>query len=290
MRGRAWRAFRRNRLALAGAGLVCAFSLLALLAPWIVPHDPSRGDLALRLRPPALAAGGEWRHALGTDNLGRDLLSRIIDGSRVSISLGLVVVVLCTLVGVTLGLVSGYVGSWVDTVIQRTVDVLLAFPYLILAIALMALFGPGFTNMVIALAFKEWTTTCRIVRSEVLALKGAAFVEAARASGARPTRILFRHLLPNVIPSAIVVATLRVGWVVLMEAALSFLGLGIQPPQASWGTIIADGRQYLYSARGWWISTFPGIAIFLFVLGMNLFGEGLRDALDPRLAEVSLPE
>ncbi|GAB4303923.1 MAG: ABC transporter permease [Candidatus Bipolaricaulota bacterium] len=290
MRGRAWRAFRRNRLALAGAGLVAAFSLLALLAPWIVPHDPSRGDLSLRLRPPALAAGGEWRHALGTDNMGRDLLSRIIDGSRVSISLGLVVVVLCTVVGVALGLVSGYAGGWVDTAIQRAVDVLLAFPYLILAIALMALFGPGFTNMVIALAFKEWTTTCRIVRSETLALKGAAFVEAARASGARPARILFRHLLPNVVPSAIVVATLRVGWVVLMEAALSFLGLGIQPPQASWGTIIADGRQYLYSARGWWISTFPGIAIFLFVLGMNLFGEGLRDALDPRLAEVPLPE
>lgn len=288
MRTRAWRAFRRNRAALVGAGVVAAFSLMAALSPWIVPHDPTRGNLARRLQPPALVAGGDWRHPFGTDNLGRDLLSRIIAGSRVSISLGLVVVVVCTLVGVTLGLVSGYVGGWVDTLIQRTVDVLLAFPYLILAIALMALFGPGFLNLVIALAFKEWTTSCRIVRSEVLALKGAAFVEAARASGARPGRILFYHLLPNVILSAVVVATLRVGWVVLMEAALSFLGLGIQPPQASWGTIIADGRQYLYSTQGWWISTFPGLAIFLFVLGMNLFGEGLRDALDPRLASERL--
>ncbi|HPD06277.1 MAG TPA: ABC transporter permease [Candidatus Bipolaricaulis sp.] len=290
MRGRAWRAFRRNRLALVGAGLVGAFTLIALLSPWIVPHDPTRGDLTRRLQPPAVSARGDWSYPLGTDNLGRDLLSRIMAGSRVSLSLGLLVIVVCTVVGVSLGLISGYVGGWVDTVIQRTVDVLLAFPYLILAIALMALFGPGFLNMVIALAFKEWTTSCRIVRSEVLTMKEAAFVEAARAIGATPTRILFRHLLPNVIPSAIVIGTLRVGWVVLMEASLSFLGLGIQPPQASWGTIIADGRQYLYSARGWWISTFPGIAIFLFVLGMNLFGEGLRDALDPRLTGVPLPE
>jgi ABC-type dipeptide/oligopeptide/nickel transport system permease subunit len=217
-------------------------------------------------------------------------LSRIIAGSRVSISLGLVVIVVSTVVGVALGLISGYVGGWADTVIQRTVDVLLAFPHLILAIALMALFGPGFLNIVIALAFKEWVISCRIVRSEVLALKESAFVEAARATAAAPSRILFRHLLPNVIPSAIVVGTLRVGWVVLMEAALSFLGLGIQPPQASWGSLIADGRQFLYSPRGWWISIFPGIAIFLFVLGINLFGEGLRDALDPRLAGTSLPE
>ncbi len=285
---RPWRAFRRNRFAVVGAFLVFAFGIMALLAPHIAPHDPTRGDLSLRLRPPAPFERGMWQYPLGTDNLGRDIVSRIIHGARVSISLGFVVIGLCTVVGVTLGLISGYVGGWVDTVIQRTVDVMLSFPYLILAIALMGLLGPGFTNMVVALAVKEWVTSCRIVRSEVLSLKGAAFVEAARASGASPVRILFQHLLPNVVSSAIVVGTLRVGWVVLMEASLSFLGLGIQPPQASWGTIIADGRDYLF--RAWWISTFPGIAIFLFVLGMNLFGEGLRDALDPRLAGVPLPE
>ncbi len=285
---RSWKAFRRNRPALYGALFLVVFAIVALFAPRIAPHDPTRGALSHRLRPPALFEKGTWQYPLGTDNLGRDVLSRIIHGSRVSISLGLAVIGLCTVVGVTLGLVSGYMGGWVDTFIQRTVDVLLAFPFLILAIALMALFGPGFTNMVVALAFKEWVTSCRIVRSEVLALKGVAFVEAARASGASALRILFRHLLPNVIPSAIVVGTLRVGWVVLMEASLSFLGLGIQPPQASWGTIIADGRDFMF--RGWWISTFPGIAILLFVLAMNLFGEGLRDALDPRLVGTPLPE
>ncbi|MBC7092790.1 ABC transporter permease [Candidatus Bipolaricaulota bacterium] len=288
MTRRAWKAFRRNRLAVAGGVLVLLLGLCAILAPWIAPHDPERGELVHRLRPPGWSPGGSWRHPLGTDNLGRDILSRILYGGRVSISLGLVVITLCTVVGVALGLISGYAGGWVDTVIQRTVDVLLAFPYLVLAIALMGLFGPGFANMVVALAFKEWVTSCRIVRSEALALKSTAFVESARAIGATPVRVLFVHMLPNVIPGAIVVATLRVGWVVLMEASLSFLGLGIQPPKPSWGAIIADGRDYLF--RGWWISTFPGIAILLFVLGMNLLGEGLRDALDPKLARMALPE
>lgn len=281
MSGRAWRAFRRNRLALAGGALVLLLALGALLAPWLAPHDPLRGRLPDRLLPPGtVTAGG--RYLLGTDNLGRDILSRILYGGRVSISLGLLVVGVSIVVGVSLGLVSAYAGGWVDTVVQRVVDVLLAFPYLVLAIALMGLFGPGFLNLVVALAFKEWVMACRIVRSEALALKTAAFVEASRAAGASSARILVRHLLPNVIPAAVVVATLRVGWVVLMEASLSFLGLGIQPPQPSWGVIIADGRDYLFRAP--WISTYPGVAILLFVLGVNLLGEGLRDALDPRLA------
>jgi ABC-type dipeptide/oligopeptide/nickel transport system permease subunit len=284
---RFWQVFRRNRLAVAGGAIVLMFSLLAILAPWIAPHDPERGDLVHRLRPPRWLSGGSG-YLLGTDNLGRDVLSRIIYGTRISLSLGLVVITVCTVVGVALGLISGYAGGVVDAAIQRTVDVLLAFPYLVLAIALMGLFGPGFANMVVALACKEWVTSCRIVRSEVLALKEAAFVESARVIGASPCRILLVHMLPNVIPGAIVVATLRVGWVVLMEASLSFLGLGIQPPKPSWGAIIADGRDYLF--RGWWISTFPGVAILLFVLGMNLLGEGLRDALDPKLARTALPE
>lgn len=287
MSGRAWRAFRRNRLALAGGALVLLLALGALLAPWLAPHDPLRGRLPDRLKPPGtVTAGG--RFLLGTDNLGRDILSRILYGGRVSISLGLLVVGVSIVVGVSLGLVSAYAGGWVDTVVQRLVDVLLAFPYLVLAIALMGLFGPGFVNLVVALAFKEWVMACRIVRSEALALKTAAFVEASRAAGASSARILVRHLLPNVIPAAVVVATLRVGWVVLMEASLSFLGLGIQPPQPSWGVIIADGRDYLFRAP--WISTYPGVAILLFVLGVNLLGEGLRDALDPRLASERVGE
>jgi ABC-type dipeptide/oligopeptide/nickel transport system permease subunit len=285
---RAWRAFRRNRLALGGGILVLVLSLSSLLAPWITPHDPLRGRLPDRLRSPSIVSASGKPYLLGTDNLGRDILSRILHGGRVSISLGLLVVGMSIVVGVVLGLVSAYVGGWVDTTVQRLVDVLLAFPYLVLAIALMGLFGPGFLNLVVALAFKEWVTACRIVRSEALALKNAAFVEASRAAGAGLFRILFRHLLPNVIPGAVVVATLRVGWVILMEASLSFLGLGIQPPQPSWGVIIADGRDYLF--RAWWISTFPGIAILLFVLGVNLLGEGLRDALDPRLASERLSE
>lgn len=282
MGSRVWRAFRRNRLALVGGGLVLVLGLSALLAPWIAPHDPLRGRLPDRLRGPSTTAVSGKLYLFGTDNLGRDILSRVLHGGRVSISLGLLVVGVSIVVGVVLGLVSAYAGGWVDTVVQRVVDVLLAFPYLVLAIALMGLFGPGFLNLVVALAFKEWVMACRIVRSEALALKTAAFVEASRAAGAGPARILVRHLLPNVIPGAIVVATLRVGWVVLMEASLSFLGLGIQPPQPSWGVIIADGRDYLFRAP--WISTLPGIAILLFVLGVNLLGEGLRDALDPRLA------
>lgn len=288
MGSRAWRAFRRNRLALVGGGLVLALGLSSLLAPGLAPHDPLRGRLPDRLRGPSLSAVSGKPYLLGTDNLGRDVLSRILHGGRVSISLGLLVAGVSIVVGVVLGLVSAYAGGWVDTTVQRLVDVLLAFPYLVLAIALMGLFGPGFINLVVALAFKEWVTACRIVRSEALALKNAAFVEASRAAGAGVLRILFRHLLPNVIPGAVVVATLRVGWVVLMEASLSFLGLGIQPPQPSWGVIISDGRDYLF--RAWWISTFPGIAILLFVLGVNLLGEGLRDALDPRVASERLSE
>lgn len=285
---RFWRVFRRNKLAIFGGLVVFVFCVLAVLAPWIAPHDPYVGDLMWRLRPPAWMDGGSRDYPLGTDNLGRDILSRILYGTRISISLGFLVIGICTAIGVVLGLVSGYVGGAVDALIQRVVDTLLAFPYLVFALALMAAFGPGFVNMVLALTYKEWVTPCRIVRSEVLSAKENTYVEAARAIGASPTRILFAHILPNVVPSAIVVATLRVGWVVLMEASLSFLGLGIQPPTPSWGAIIADGRNYLF--RAWWISTFPGIAILLLVLGINLLGEGLRDALDPRLANAPLEQ
>ncbi len=223
--------------------------------------------------------GGSWEHPLGTDQLGRDLLSRIIWGARASLKVGAVVIVFATVVGIFMGLVSGYYGGWVDVVIQRLSDILLAFPYLVLAIALMAVMGPGFGNLILALVYKEWVTPARIVRGEVLAAKNVEYVEAARAVGAGDAHIMWREILPNTFSSVIVVATLRVAWVILMEASLSFLGLGVQPPEPAWGSMIAQGREYIFSS--WWLATFPGIAILATVLGINLLGEGLRDALDP---------
>ena len=211
------------------------------------------------------------------------MLSRIIWGARASLKVGAVVISFATVVGIFMGLVSGYYGGWVDVVIQRLSDILLAFPYLVLAIALMGVMGPGFGNLILALVYKEWVTPSRIVRGEVLAAKNVEYVEAARAVGARDRHIMWREILPNTFSSVIVVATLRVAWVILMEASLSFLGLGVQPPEPAWGSMIAQGREYIFSS--WWLATFPGIAILLTVLGINLLGEGLRDALDPRLRE-----
>lgn len=269
---------RTDPKALIGGTLVFFFSAMALFAPLLAPFDPAAGDATERLRPP------DWgeKHILGTDGLGRDVLSRAIYGARVSILIGLTVVLISTVVGVILGLISGYFGGWLDGVIQRIVDVLLAFPYLVFALALMAAFGPGLFNLFLALVYKEWVTPCRVIRAEVLAAKHQDYVQAARACGAGWWHIVLRDLLPNVISSVLVVATLRVAWVVIMEASLSFLGLGVQPPTPSWGSMVADGRDYI--SRAWWISTFPGAALLLLALGINLLGEGLRDALDPKLA------
>lgn len=281
--GEFWRRFRKNRLAVAGGALVVAFVAVAVLAPVIAPHDPGRGNLGARLLPPAWMPGGTARHLLGTDELGRDLLSRILYGSRVSLYVGMMVVFVATTLGTAAGLASGYFGGRVDAVIQRLVDILLAFPYLVLAIALMAVMGPGLTNLMVALAYKEWVYPCRVVRAEVLAARHQEYVEAARAVGAGHGHILFREILPNVLSSVLVVSTLRVAWIILMEASLSFLGLGVQPPTPAWGSMVSAGREYLFQA--WWVSTFPGLAILLTVLGINLLGEGLRDALDPRLRD-----
>ena len=278
-----WREFRKNRPALVGAVVVLILIGVALAAPWIAPHDPAQINPFRRLQPPAWMPGGSWEYPLGTDHLGRDLLSRLIYGSRVSLAVGAVVVLIATTVGGVMGLISGYFGGWIDTVIQRVVEILLAFPYLVLAIALMGVMGPGLVNLLVALVYKEWVTAARVVRAEVLAVKSREYVEAARALGASGTRIMFRHILPNVLASAVVIATLRVAWVILMEASLSFLGLGVQPPTPSWGVMVADGRSAIF--QQWWISTFPGLAILVTVLAINLLGEGLRDALDPRLRE-----
>ncbi len=278
-----WKLYRKNSLALVGGAVVLLFIFLAITAPWITPHDPEQPDFTAIRQPPFWMEGGSWDNPLGTDNLGRDIFSRIIYGARISLLVGFVVVFFATALGVVMGLVSGYYGGRVDAVIQRVVDTLLAFPYLVLATALVASLGPGLRNMLLALAFKEWIFPCRVVRGDVLVAKEREYVEAALAVGAGKFHIMVKEILPNVLASVIVVATLRIAWVILMEASLSFLGLGVEPPTPAWGTIINEGRRFINTS--WWISTFPGLAIFFTVLSINLMGEGLRDALDPRLRE-----
>ena len=278
---RFWKLYRKNRAAVIGLILTIFFLVMAIFAPFIAPRDPNTGKLTERLSPPFWMKGGSARHLLGTDSLGRDILSRVIYGSRISILIGIVVVSVASIMGVLIGLVSGYFGGKIDAIIQRIVDTLLAFPYLIFALAIMSVLGPGLKNIVLALVYKEWVTPCRVIRGDTLVAKEENYVEAARAMGASNRHILIRSLLPNVMASVIVVASLRIGWVVLMEASLSFLGLGVQPPTATWGGMVAGGRDYIFQA--WWITTFPGIAIFLLVMGVNLMGEGLRDAFDPKL-------
>ena len=280
---RSARTFMRNQSAVVAVGVVLLFVLIALFAPWIAPHDPDETDLLLRLQPPAWVDGGDWSYVLGCDALGRDLLSRIIHGARVSIFIGTAVVVLATGVGIVAGLMAGYLRGWVDTVISRLVDILLAFPYLLFAIGLMAMMGPGLQNIILALAYKEWVIPCRLVRGETLALREVEYVEAARAVGASSWYIMGREILPNILSPVIVVSTIRMAHVIILEASLSFLGIGVQPPTASWGSLVADGRSFLYDA--WWISTFSGCAILALVLAINVASQGLRDAFDPRLQE-----
>ena len=277
------RKFTRDRLAIAAAAGVVLFVAMALLAPWLAPHDPYDTDLLRRLQPPAWMEGGEWSYVLGCDSLGRDIVSRIIYGARISIFIGVVVVLLATLVGTLAGLAAGYLGGAVDGVISRIVDVLLGFPYLIFAIGLMGMMGPGLQNIILALVYKEWTISCRVVRGETLATRELEYIEAARAVGASRTHIMLREILPNIMSPLIVVATTRMATIIILEASLSFLGLGMQPPLASWGSMVADGRSFLSDA--WWVGTFPGLAIFLLVLAINLASQGLRDAFDPRLRQ-----
>ncbi|MFC6672006.1 ABC transporter permease [Marinobacterium aestuariivivens] len=274
------RQFATSRLSLISALVVLAFCVLAIFAPWIAPHDPNETDLFLRLQPPFWMEGGDIAYPLGCDALGRDILSRIIYGSRVSIFIGLVVILLATAVGILAGLASGYLGGKVDIVISRIVDILLGFPYLIFAIALMAMLGPGLQNIVLALVYKEWVIPCRVVRGETLAAREVEYVEAARAAGASGRYIMLREILPNILSPVIVVSTVRMANVIILEASLSFLGLGVQPPTASWGAMVADGRVFMLEA--WWVSTFPGLAILLLVLALNVASQGLRDAFDPK--------
>ena len=280
---RALHRFASNRLAVASSVVVLVFLVMAVAAPLIAPHDPYEQDLFRRLQPPFWLEGGDWSYLLGCDALGRDLLSRIIYGARISIFVGVVVVAVATTIGIIAGLAAGYLRGWVDIAISRLVDILLGFPYLIFAIALIAMIGPGLHNIILALVYKEWVIPCRVVRGETLAAREVEYVEAARALGAGNRHIMLREILPNILSPVIVVSTIRIANIIILEASLSFLGLGVQPPTPSWGSMVADGRAYMLDA--WWVSTFPGVAILLLVLSINVASQGLRDAFDPRFAD-----
>ncbi len=268
--------FRPSRVALAGAAAVGLVAAAAALAPLLAPYDPTaHGDLVgQRFLPPS----GE--HLLGTDGFGRDLFSRILYGARLSLAIAALAVFVSVSVGTLVGATAGFFGGAVDGVLMRLVDTVMAFPRLVLLIAVMALFEPSIAMMVLVLGLTQWPQTARIVRGEVLSLREREFVLAARGSGLSRRRVLFRHVLPNAGGPIIVAATLGIGDVIVLEAGLSFLGLGVQPPTPSWGGMVADGRDHLLNA--WWVATFPGLAIVLAVLAFNLVGDGLRDALDPR--------
>ena len=272
--------WRRQVLVLVAGSVLTAIVLLALFADRVAPAGPNDQDIAARLRPPAMV-GGTWSRPLGTDELGRDVLSRLLYGARVSLMVGLLAVAVSCPLGVVIGLASGFFGGWIDRMLMRLTDIQLAIPTILLAMALVTVLGPGVPNLIITLSVTGWTIYARLIRGETLALRDRDFIEATRAAGAGQARIVFRHVLPNVISPVIVVATFAVGSMVVLEATLSFLGIGVPLRVATWGSMLSSGRTYLKSA--WWITAFPGLAIFVTVLAINALGDSMRDALDPRL-------
>jgi peptide/nickel transport system permease protein len=273
-------ALRRSPVGVTGLVIVLAVLFLAVAGPLIVPHSPDEPNLRARFKPPGFS-DSRGVYLLGTDQLGRDMLSRLIVGSRVSVLVGVIAVAISGTIGVILGVIAGYVGGWTDTVIMRIADALLGIPFIILAIAISGAIGPGLVTLIALLGFTGWETYARITRGEVLVVRALDFVTAARVVGQRGWLIALRHVVPNVLSSAIVLAALQVGTTILAESSLSFLGLGVQPPNITWGLMLADGRQYIGSA--WWMATFPGVAITITVLGVVFLGDWLRDTLDPRL-------
>jgi peptide/nickel transport system permease protein len=271
----------RRRTALFGLMVVTVVVLAAVFAPLISPFDPLAQDISQRLKEPGWQDAQGRVHPLGTDHLGRDILARVIYGSRIALLVGLAAVLISGILGMAIGLVAGYFGGKVDDVLMRLADVQLAFPFILLAIAVIGVLGPNLRNIIVVIGVSSWVVYARVVRGEVLSIREREFVQAAIALGGGSTRILVRHILPNAFTPWLVVATLDMARVVVLESALSFLGLGVQPPTPTWGGMLADGRVYLSTA--WWLATFPGLAILVTVLGINLFGDGLRDTLDPRL-------
>lgn len=271
----AWRRLRRDKGAIAGLFVVAVLIVVAVIAPAITPYPPNDQSFRIKLEPPSA------EHLLGTDEFGRDVLSRILVGTRVALWVGITPVVIALIAGVTLGLVAGFYGRGIDQVLMRLIDIMLAFPWLLLAIGIMAILGPGINNVIIAVAIVYIPAFARIVRGSVLSIKEKEFVEAARAMGQPDRRIIVRHILANAWAPIIVLATLSIGQAIIYAAGLSFIGLGTQPPDADWGEMLNSGREYLRDAP--WLGFFPGLAILITVLAFNLFGDGLRDALDPRL-------
>jgi peptide/nickel transport system permease protein len=274
-RAKFWGRFRRNRMAITGLALVLGMFAVSIFAPWLAPYDPDHIDLQQVLMPPT------GNHLLGTDTLGRDVLSRVIYGSRVSLKVGFVAVGLATVIGLLIGALAGYYGGWVDWSLMRLVDLMLCFPAFFLILAVIAVLEPSIWNIMAVIGLTSWMGVARLVRAEFLSLREREFVAAARALGATDSRLIFRHLLPNALAPVMVSATLGVAGAILTESALSFLGLGVQPPTPSWGNILTAGKDNIEIA--WWLSVFPGLAILITVMSYNLLGEGIREAIDPRL-------
>jgi peptide/nickel transport system permease protein len=272
--GLMWQRLIANRLAVAGGIIVLLMILISLAAPLLAPQDPIEMELSDKLLPPSRD------HFFGTDEFGRDVYSRVIWGGRISLRVGVIAVSIGMIVGSVVGLFAGYFGRWFDMVSQRVIDVMLAFPDLILALAIVAVLGPSLSNVMIAIGIGSIPVYARVMRGQVLGLREKEYVEAARAAGAGHMRLIFRHILPNALSAVVVIATLGIASAILAGAGLSFIGMGAQPPTPEWGAMLANGRSFL--RHEWWIATFPGIFIALIVLGFNLFGDGLRDALDPR--------
>jgi len=272
-----WARLKRNRMAMVGLGLVLGLFVVSIFAPWLAPYDPNHIDLKQVLMAPSQA------HLLGTDTLGRDVFSRIIYGSRVSLKVGFVAVGLATLIGLLVGALAGYYGGWVDQLLMRLVDLMLCFPAFFLILAVIAVLEPSIWNIMAVIGLTSWMGVARLVRAEFLSLREREFVTAARALGAGDVRLILRHMLPNALAPVMVSATLGVAGAILTESALSFLGLGVQPPTPSWGNILTAGKDNIEIA--WWLSVFPGLAILVTVMSYNLLGEGIQEAIDPRLKE-----
>ncbi len=266
--------FSRNHLAVLGVAIILLLLVCALFAPWLAPYDPIKSNIRARLEPPTL------QHFFGTDDLGRDIFSRIIFGSRISLQVGLVAVSIATSAGMLMGILAGYFGGFLDSLLMRITDILFAFPAVLLAIAIMAVLGPSTFNVMIAVGIVYIPIFARITRASILVVRNQDYVEAAQSLGVRSAGIIFRHIIPNALDAVIVQISLAMAFAILVEAALSFLGLGTQPPDPSWGSMLSFGRQYMLEAP-WW-TLFPGLAIFLTVFALHLIGDGLRDALDPK--------
>ncbi|WP_241236356.1 nickel transporter permease [Brevibacillus marinus] len=269
------RRFRKNRRAMIGLWIVSIFVVVAIFAPWIAPYDPIQQNMQKMLEGPSLA------HPFGTDEFGRDILSRIVYGAQISLMIGTVGVLLAVVFGVLLGTIAGYFGGLIDSVIMRLMDILLAFPSFLLALAIVSVLGPGMVNVMIAIGIFSVPTFSRVARSAVISIKNVEYIEAAKAMGATHTRIIWKHILPNSFSPIIVLATLRIATAIISAAGLSFLGMGAQPPTPEWGAMLSTGREYLRVAPH--VSTIPGLAIMFVVLGFNMLGDGLRDALDPKM-------